>query len=182
MRKYVQASNVVKPIHFTSRPAAQFSTRLPPTALVANMSTNPQVQKEIQAAQEGAARTLGRDLAPDELNAINERTMGVNFPSITLPTGEKVQTGTVGALLANMKAFDTIDAKYQKGEKMSAEDEAQLNTIKTSIRGAIPTLKRLGMFNLFAPEEWIRGSKSAGRTYVGECGEEMSDVQTHTQF
>ncbi len=100
--------------------------------------------------------------AADDLQAINNRTLGTDakeFPVITLPNGDKVPTGTVGALLVNIRAYDAGDAEQRK-------------TLEPAIRAAIPVLKNVGMFGLFAPDEWIKGG-SPGRALVGKLALEM---------
>ncbi|KAI0841198.1 hypothetical protein F5Y06DRAFT_293686 [Hypoxylon sp. FL0890] len=41
-----------------------------------------------------------------KLAALNSATLGAEMPQITLPDGSKVQTGTVGALLINIRAYN----------------------------------------------------------------------------
>ncbi|KAJ6002798.1 hypothetical protein N7451_005345 [Penicillium sp. IBT 35674x] len=95
-------------------------------------------------------------MSTDALQETNNKTLGTaagTFPVITLPDGRKVPTGTVGALLVNIKAYDEGD------ETIKAE-------LEPAIQSAIPTLHKVGMFDLFAPEEWI-SSRSLGRSLVG---------------
>lgn len=98
----------------------------------------------------------------DDLQAINNKTLGTDaksFPVVTLPNGDKVPTGTVGALLVNLRAYD-------------AGDDEQRKSLEPAIRAALPVLKNVGMFGLFPPEEWIRGG-SPGRALVGRLALEM---------
>ena len=46
------------------------------------------------------------------LAEVNHRFVakGENLPAVTLPDGSKVQTGTVGALIQNIKLYDRICA------------------------------------------------------------------------
>ncbi|KAJ5813980.1 uncharacterized protein N7503_000730 [Penicillium pulvis] len=95
-------------------------------------------------------------MSTDALQETNNKTLGTaagTFPVITLPDGRKVPTGTVGALLVNIKAYDEGD------ETIKAE-------LEPAIQSAIPTLHKVGMFDLFAPEEWT-SSRSLGRSLVG---------------
>jgi hypothetical protein len=45
-----------------------------------------------------------------QLSDINHQfvTEGQTLPAVTLPDGSKVQTGTVGALLMNIKLYDRV--------------------------------------------------------------------------
>lgn len=100
-------------------------------------------------------------MSTEELQASNNKTLGTAagvFPIVTLPDGRKVPTGTVGALLANIKLYDESDAT----------DRA---TLKEAIRSAIPTLYKVGMFDIFPPEDWMT-SRSPGRSIVKDLAEE----------
>lgn len=96
-------------------------------------------------------------MSTESLQETNNRTLGTSagtFPVITLPDGRKVPTGTVGALLVNIKAYD-------EGDK---ERRAEL---EPAIQAAIPTLVNVGMFDLFPPREWT-SETSPGRSLVGK--------------
>jgi hypothetical protein len=47
---------------------------------------------------------------------------------------------------------------YNKGERGQVEEELRL---------AIPTLFKVGLFDLFDPKEWVQGN-NPGRKFVGE--------------
>lgn len=89
-----------------------------------------------------------------ELASINQKLVaeGEILPAVTLKDGTRVQTGTVATLLFNI-------ARYNEGERGQIEEE---------IRLAIPTLFKVGLFDLFSIEEWISGD-NAGRKFVGEA-------------
>lgn len=91
-------------------------------------------------------------LSPD-LAAINHRIVadGEVLPAVTLKDGSRVQTGTVAALLHNI-------TRYNAGEGDAVERE---------LAAAIPTLFKVGLFDLFPPAEWIAGG-NPGRRHVGE--------------
>ncbi|CEJ83167.1 hypothetical protein VHEMI03187 [[Torrubiella] hemipterigena] len=96
------------------------------------------------------------DSTASELHKINNQTLGAaagSFPVVTLPNGDKLPTGTVGALLVNIKAYD-------KG------NEQERQALEPAIRAAVPVLRKVGMFDLFPPEEWVEGG-SPGRALVG---------------
>ncbi|MBT2774281.1 hypothetical protein J7J47_18810 [Halomonas sp. ISL-60] len=76
---------------------------------------------------------------------------GQVLPSVQLKDGSKVQTGTVATMLHNIKL-------YNSGERGQVEKELEL---------AVPTLIKVGLFELFAPDDWINGS-NPGRRFVGE--------------
>ncbi|KAL3481276.1 hypothetical protein BJX99DRAFT_253580 [Aspergillus californicus] len=98
----------------------------------------------------------------DDLQNINNQTLGTAanaFPIVTLPNGEMIPTGTVGALLVNIRKYD-------------AGSSDQRSAIEPAIRAAIPVLQKVGMFQLFSPEEWIHGD-SQGRALVGKLALEM---------
>ncbi|EGX96991.1 hypothetical protein CCM_01650 [Cordyceps militaris CM01] len=97
----------------------------------------------------------------ESLQAINNKTLGTSadaFPVVTLPSGEKVPTGTVGALLVNVRAYDAAAA---------AGDIAAQDVLAGAIAAAVPVLRKVGLFDLFRPEEWA-SDKSPGRSLVGE--------------
>ncbi|KAI1776629.1 hypothetical protein F4818DRAFT_354949 [Hypoxylon cercidicola] len=92
-----------------------------------------------------------------QLAALNSATMGAEMPQVTLPDGSKVQTGTVGALLINIRAYNEAH-KEMDMNKMAMLEEA--------MRATLPLLDKVGMFNLFQPEEWVQGDNQ-GRKAVG---------------
>ena len=89
----------------------------------------------------------------NELSNINQKIIqeGEVLPAVTLKDGSKVQTGTVATMLHN------IDL-YNQGSRGEVEQELIL---------AIPTLAKVGLFDLFSPDEWISGG-NPGRRFVGE--------------
>ncbi|KAI0014493.1 hypothetical protein F4779DRAFT_612782 [Xylariaceae sp. FL0662B] len=106
--------------------------------------------------------------AGSKLAALNSAVMGAKFPEITMPDGTKVQTGTVGALLINIRAYNEAHAAGDK-DKTAALEEA--------MRAALPLLDRVGLFDLFTPEEWIRGNNE-GRSAVGRLFQDFKSKQT----
>ncbi|KAH6657170.1 hypothetical protein BKA67DRAFT_532397 [Truncatella angustata] len=96
---------------------------------------------------------------------LDSATLGAKMPEITLADGTVVQTGTVGALLMNIKACSKAHAAGD-GEKMAKLQEATC--------ASLPLLQ-VGIFDLFTPEEWAQGSNE-GRKLVGKLALESSDV------
>lgn len=88
----------------------------------------------------------------DQLSVINQKVVsdGEVLPQVVLKDGSKVQTGTVATMLHN------IDL-YNAGQRGQIEEELKI---------AIPTLIKIGLFDLFDVDEWISGT-NAGRTFVG---------------
>lgn len=89
----------------------------------------------------------------NDLKQINKKILadGEVLPVARLKDGTAVQTGTVATMLHNIKLYD-------QGVRGEIERELEL---------AIPTLFKVGLFDLFSPEEWARGT-SPGRRFVGE--------------
>ena len=87
-----------------------------------------------------------------ELGRVNQKiTDGeATLPAVTLKDGSLVQTGTVATMLYNI-------ALYNTGERGAVEQELKL---------AIPTLFKVGLFELFPPQQWIDGD-NPGRSFVG---------------
>ncbi len=101
----------------------------------------------------------------EAIQAINNKTLGTSssssFPVVTLPNGDKLPTGTVGALLVNIKTYDAATTREAR------------EALEPAIRAAVPVLQKVGMFDLFRPAEWICG-ESPGRALVGRIAmEEM---------
>ncbi|MTW12584.1 hypothetical protein GM658_18400 [Pseudoduganella eburnea] len=88
----------------------------------------------------------------DDLASINQKILadGESLPLVQLKDGSKVQTGTVATMLRNI-------ALYNAGER---------GDIERQLEAAIPTVAKVGLFDLFPPEEWIAGSNE-GRRLVG---------------
>ncbi|MCH7334539.1 DUF7709 family protein [Acinetobacter modestus] len=88
-----------------------------------------------------------------ELAEINQKVVqnGEVLPQVKLKDGSRVQTGTVATMLHNINL-------YNAGVRGAVEEELIL---------AVPTLFKVGMFDLFSVDEWINGT-NAGRRFVGE--------------
>ncbi|KAI1804196.1 hypothetical protein F4811DRAFT_553029 [Daldinia bambusicola] len=99
----------------------------------------------------------------NKLAALNSATLGAEMPQITLPDGSKVQTGTMGALLTNIRAYNEA---HKEGDK---DRQARL---EESMRATLPLLDKVGMFELFPAEEWISGHNE-GRKLVGRMYQEF---------
>ncbi|KAI0970131.1 hypothetical protein F4678DRAFT_148194 [Xylaria arbuscula] len=97
------------------------------------------------------------------LSDLNSSTLGAKFPEVTLPDGSKVQTGTVGALLVNIRAYN---------EAHAAGDTAKTKALEASFEAALPLLDKVGLFDLFTPNEWIQGNNQ-GRMAVGQLYQEF---------
>ncbi|KAI1093111.1 hypothetical protein F5B19DRAFT_174507 [Rostrohypoxylon terebratum] len=103
----------------------------------------------------------------DKLAALNSATLGVEFPQIALPNGSKVQTGTVGALLINIRTYN---------EAHKAGDKEKLALLEEPMRAVLPLLDKVGMFGLFTPEEWVQGDNE-GRKIVGKLYQQYKSEQ-----
>ena len=129
------------------------------------------------AAEQDSLRALA------EVNA-HFVAQGESLPAVSLPDGSKVQTGTVGAMLQNIKLYDRVCAGEEiEGEypSFSVKCGTSTNMRTTGLTKAelekrlvvpIPTLVKVGLFDLFAPDEWLAGS-SVGRRFVGMKAKEM---------
>jgi hypothetical protein len=95
------------------------------------------------------------------LAKINQKLIaeGENLPAVTLKDGSRVQTGTVATMLHNI-------ALYNRGERGAVEDELIL---------AVPTLIKVGLFDLFSVDEWVSGS-NPGRRFVGQEAKRLLSV------
>jgi len=93
----------------------------------------------------------------EQLGSINKKILaaGENLPTIELKDGSKVQTGTVATMLHNVTL-------YNEGARGEVEQELELS---------VPTLIKVGLFDLFSPAEWVSGS-NPGRRFVGEKAKE----------
>ena len=83
---------------------------------------------------------------------------GAALPAIQLKDGSTVQTGTVAAMLKNIERFNAGEC--------NVDDEA-----RRELERCVPVLLRVGLFQLFAPDEWIRSNgehDNPGRRFVGE--------------
>lgn len=97
-----------------------------------------------------------------ELSEINQKVVqdGETLPQVKLKDGSRVQTGTVATMLHNINLYNT-------GVRGEVEDELIL---------AIPTLFKVGMFELFSIDEWIQGD-NLGRKFVGEKAKAFLESQ-----
>ncbi|KAI8592663.1 hypothetical protein HDU89_008396 [Geranomyces variabilis] len=102
----------------------------------------------------------------NDLAAINQKILGADqsFITVTLADGSRVQTGTVATLLHNARLYDALPADA-KEERQKLEEE---------MRAAVPTVEKVGLFDLFTPEEWMAGS-SAARRFVGAAAKKLRE-------
>ena len=93
-----------------------------------------------------------------QLAQVNQKILaeGEQLPAVKLKDGTTVQTGTVATMLHNV-------ARYNGGERGEIEKELEL---------AIPTLIKVGLFDLFPAEDWIAGT-NPGRRFVGLAAQEL---------
>lgn len=121
-----------------------------------------------------AANAINRGIQSDDfiyktanmssLASVNNKIAraGQSFPEITLTDGTKVQTGTVGALLHNIRLYDALaDNAVEEREQLERDIEL-----------AIPVLVKVGLFGLFGPDEWLAGT-SKGRRFAGQMAKDM---------
>ncbi|AOA59162.1 DUF7709 family protein [Acinetobacter larvae] len=87
-----------------------------------------------------------------ELSHINQKVVkeGQVLATVELKDGSRVQTGTVATMLMNIQL-------YNQGQRGEVEHELTM---------AIPTLVKVGLFDLFSVPEWIQGD-NPGRRFVG---------------
>lgn len=99
----------------------------------------------------------------EQLGSINKKIVaeGEELPAVTLKDGSKVQTGTVATMLRNV-------ALYNAGERGEVEEQLKI---------AVPTLIKVGLFDLFSFDEWING-QNPGRRFVGLCAKEYLGKQS----
>jgi len=94
---------------------------------------------------------------PSQLAQVNQKIVaeGEQLPAVKLKDGTTVQTGTVATMLHNV-------ARYNSGERGEIEKELALS---------VPTLFKVGLFELFPVEDWIAGT-NPGRRFVGLVAQE----------
>lgn len=112
----------------------------------------------------------------DKLAALNSATLGTQMPVMTLPDGRKVPTGTIGALIFNIQAYDALVADSSVSE---AEKKAQLADFEPKFKAALPLMANIGFWDILSADDWIgleaeqAGRKvSPGRRRVGQLVKE----------
>lgn len=87
------------------------------------------------------------------LAQINQKILaeGESLPLVKLSDGSTVQTGTFATLIHNIKLYD----------------QTQNPKLVEEIQAALPTLAKIGLFELFPAACW-RDSHSAGKRLVAE--------------
>lgn len=86
---------------------------------------------------------------------------GVDSAISTNPyTGESgpARKGTVAATLNNIALLNKL-----LSEKLSSNDPTKLQGIIEAITSLIPSLRVIGIFDLFTPEEWLSSDTQPGR-------------------
>jgi hypothetical protein len=65
--------------------------------------------------------------------------------------------------LVNIRAYNTA---------LAASDVAKAKALEESFKTALPLLDKVGLFELFTPDDWIRGDNE-GRKAVGRLYQEF---------
>lgn len=81
--------------------------------------------------------TATKNNAGDRLAAANSAAMGTTMPTVTLPGGERVQTGTVGALIINIRLYDELLSR-------SNVDRQRKEELEEMMSASLPVLTRAG--------------------------------------
>ena len=91
------------------------------------------------------------------LTAVNHKVVaqGETLPVVQLKDGTRVQTGTMAAVMHNIQL-------YNQGERGQVERDLEV---------AVPTLWKVGLFNLFTPDEFL-ARDNAGRALFGKFAKE----------
>lgn len=99
------------------------------------------------------------------LRQINQKIIaeGETLPIVKLKDGSQVQTGTVATMLHNI-------GLYNAGMRGQVEEELALS---------IPTLLKVGLFDLFPPDAWIAGD-NPGRCFIGHKAKEYINKLAQT--
>nr|ACD54774.1 hypothetical protein [Adineta vaga] len=87
---------------------------------------------------------------------------GASLPAVQLKDGSTVQTGTVAAMLKNIQRFN--NGENQEGDEARYELER-----------CVPVLLKVGLFQLFTPDEWINNNgrqDNPGRKFVGQLAKQ----------
>lgn len=74
-----------------------------------------QILRQTHLDQYHSSSTTNRNIPSDALANMNFKTLGAEMPVISLPDGRKVQTGTIGALLVNIKTYLKLMAATVSG-------------------------------------------------------------------
>ena len=87
------------------------------------------------------------------LAEINQKILldGQQFPTVKLKDGTQVQTGTFATLVHNIGLYNASPSLALRHE----------------IENAIPTLIKVGLFDLFPPAQWV-GQDNPGKQLVAE--------------
>ena len=91
------------------------------------------------------------------LSSVNHKIVaqGETLPVVQLKDGSRVQTGTMAAVMNSINL-------YNQGERGQVEKDLEV---------AIPTLWKVGLFNLFTPDEFMAGD-NAGKAFVGKLAKQ----------
>lgn len=81
----------------------------------------------------------------DALANMNFKTLGAKMPVTSLPDGRKVQTGTTGALLVNIKTYHKLVATTVSGGAQPEEQQRkQIDELEKKFKAAFPLMKTAG--------------------------------------
>ncbi len=102
-----------------------------------------------------------RDVASTYCRILNVAD-GASLPAIRLKDDSSVQTGTVATILKNIERFN--NSQNEEGDEARRELER-----------CVPVLIRVGLFDLFVPDEWINNNgqrENPGRQFVDQLAKQ----------
>lgn len=108
------------------------------------------------AADDAAKKNPNEVFTPEQV-----LPSGADSTTSTNPyTGESgpARKGTVAATLNNIALLNNL-----LSEKESPENEAKIETITEAIASLLPSLRVIGVFDMFTPEEWLSTKDQQGR-------------------
>lgn len=73
------------------------------------------------------------------LAALNSATLGTTMPMVVLPDGQRVPTGTVGALIINIRLYDQMMCGPDVGIHWKSE-------LETRMAASVPVLNKAGKY------------------------------------
>ncbi|MES2345128.1 MAG: hypothetical protein V4494_04230 [Chlamydiota bacterium] len=91
--------------------------------------------------------------------AVNAENILSDSQNTTTIDGVVARKGSIAATIANVRALNAL--------MQEAQDSEALQEILLDQRALIPTLKVIGMFDLFSIDEWLDPTHGEGRAWVG---------------
>lgn len=139
-----------------------------------------ELQQEIELCLTGTPLDIERaknnaEVALRTHSATKVLPNGVNESELIDPLTNLPIIVRMGTVLSTWRNIQTLNNYFSKtNSEILIQDSPELNDIRHVISSYLPSLRAIGMFDLFSPKEWQQNPNQLGRAYVARLLSEVN--------